>query len=332
MYRILLLFFLSFCTGTLSAQVDKNVIVEHFTNTRCGICGFQNPALFDNLNNNPDILHLSTHPSSPYSNCILNQHNVAENDARTNFYNIYGSTPRIVIQGQVYTQSASNWGNSNLFDGYLNQMTPASIAIQQSKTDELIEAQITLTTEGTHDLGDLHLYIVLAEDTIFYDAPNGEDQHYNVFRKNVSEGNGFVVNLPENVGEEVSFNISSEVNAEWDVDRIYTLAILQDASTNEVIQVWAAPADLNEPISSVRELPELKNVTIAPNPTSDFINITLDDSLITRSYLYNLNGQLVSSSTFQQNTKVSLAELSKGAYWIKVINDNGVSVQKVIRN
>jgi len=82
----------------MTAQVQKNVVVEHFTNTRCGICASRNPGFFTNLNNNPDVIHLAIHPSSPYSSCVFNQHNSVDNDDRTNYYGIYGGTPRLVVQ------------------------------------------------------------------------------------------------------------------------------------------------------------------------------------------------------------------------------------------
>ena len=174
MLKNLIFLFAFIFSQNMTAQVAKSVVVEHFTNTRCGICGFKNPQLFANLNNHPEVLHLATHPSSPYSNCVLYQHNPDENDARTNFYGVYGGTPRIVIQGEVMSSSTS-YTDDELFTPYEGQTSPASINIQQSKTAETIEAFITVQTEELHNLGDLNLYVVVAEDTVFYEAPNGED-------------------------------------------------------------------------------------------------------------------------------------------------------------
>ena len=54
------------------SQVQQNVIIEHFTNTRCGICGVRNPGLYTNISEYPEIIHIAFHPSSPYSTCVLN--------------------------------------------------------------------------------------------------------------------------------------------------------------------------------------------------------------------------------------------------------------------
>ena len=83
------------------AQVEQKVIIEHFTNTRCGTCANKNPAFYETLANYPQVLHVAYHPSSPYANCAFNQQNKEDNDARTHFYNIYGGTPRAVVQSDV---------------------------------------------------------------------------------------------------------------------------------------------------------------------------------------------------------------------------------------
>ena len=88
-------------TFPVIAQVEQKVIIEHFTNTRCGICASRNPAFYQTLAYYPQALHIAYHPSSPYSSCAFNMHNSSENDQRTYFYNIYGGTPRAVIQGEV---------------------------------------------------------------------------------------------------------------------------------------------------------------------------------------------------------------------------------------
>ena len=45
-----------------------------------------------------DVVHVSYHPISLYPNCQFNQLNPQENDDRTKYYGVFGSTPRLVIQ------------------------------------------------------------------------------------------------------------------------------------------------------------------------------------------------------------------------------------------
>ena len=121
-----------FYSQTLLSQVPKKTIVEHFTNTKCSICASRNPGFYTNLNNQPGVLHLAIHPSSPYNGCQLYQQNSSENDARTNYYGVYGGTPRLVINGSVISVNA-NYSDNSMFTPFLQQTSPALIKINQIK-------------------------------------------------------------------------------------------------------------------------------------------------------------------------------------------------------
>lgn len=105
-FRIWLLLFIGL-SSSLFAQVPRNIIVEHFTNTKCSVCASRNPGFQTNLNAHPDVRQISIHPSSPYSTCLLSQQNTVDNDARTNYYGVYGGTPRLVINGTVISASVN---------------------------------------------------------------------------------------------------------------------------------------------------------------------------------------------------------------------------------
>jgi hypothetical protein len=156
-------------SAVANAQVVKKIVVEHFSNTNCSVCASRNPGLFTNFNNQKDLLRLTVHPSSPF------------NDARTKYYGVFGG-PRIVING-VAIAAGANYSSNALFDSYKSLTTQASIRIEQKKFgSDSIRAIIIIKTEATHSMGDLSLFVALAEDTVFYKGNNGEAQHYNVFR------------------------------------------------------------------------------------------------------------------------------------------------------
>ena len=69
---IALSFFVAILFQTASAQVERTVIVEHFTNTRCGICAFRNPAFYENLNNQENVFgpRFSAAYEKPYMHWI----------------------------------------------------------------------------------------------------------------------------------------------------------------------------------------------------------------------------------------------------------------------
>ena len=139
------------------AQVPKKVVVEHFTNTRCSICASKNPGFYQNLKNHPEILHMSVHPSSPYSNCQLNNHNPSENDDRTKYYNQYGATPRFTIQGNNVSGS-QDVSKPSLFTPYTGQTSEAGINISHSIVGSDVNVRVVVTTEAAHSLPNLKLF------------------------------------------------------------------------------------------------------------------------------------------------------------------------------
>ena len=146
------------------SQVPQKAVVEHFTNTNCGVCSSRNPGFYTNLNAQPNVLHLAVHPSAPYASCLLYQQNTVANNARTNYYGVFGSTPRLVINGNVISSSA-NYSSPAIFTPYLGLTSPASIRIVQEKfATDSIRSTIIVKTEAVNTLGALSLFVALAED------------------------------------------------------------------------------------------------------------------------------------------------------------------------
>lgn len=319
--------FLSALTS-LSAQVEKKVVVEHFTNSVCSICANRNPDFFANLDNHPDVLHIAIHPSSPYSSCLFNNNNPEENDARTNYYGIYGSTPKLVVQGENIAVNA-DYGDAEIFAPYLGETSPVSIDIFQLDDFETgLSADITIRVEAENDLGELDLFVALVEDTVFYDAPNGEEMHFNVFRKRLFADFG-TLPLPDNIGESLTIPMEELDTEEWDKDRLTIIAILQRTDTKEVIQAAQTEGFL---FSSTNDLPILQNVNISPNPVQNQLNITLDSNTETELNLIDLTGRTVSTSIFQSATQINTSELAKGIYFVELKNGEGRLTQKIVKN
>lgn len=312
---------------SLSAQVEKKVIVEHFTNSRCSVCASRNPGFFTNLESHPNVLHIAIHPSSPYSNCLLNNNNPEENDARTNYYGIYGSTPKLVIQGETVAVN-ENYGSAEIFAPYLNETSPVSMNIVQITDGEtgVKDFNLEIKTEAENDLSDLELFVALVEDTVFYDAPNGEDLHFNVFRKRLIPTDNSV-ELPA-VGEILSFNSEFEVEDNWNGDRLFVIAILQRADTKEVIQAAETSENLETRTSN---LPILQNVEIFPNPVQNNLQVSVVSDTETNFRLLDVTGKLLAVGIFQSQTQLDMSGLTRGIYFIELENEEGRLTQKIIK-
>lgn len=316
--------------SSLYAQVPKKVIVEHFTNTKCSVCASRNPGFYSNLANHPNILHLAIHPTSPYAACLLAQQNNPDNDARTNYYGLYGSTPRFVINGTSIATNA-DYSNSVLFSPFSNQTSPISIHIKQHKfgTDS-ITSTIIIKTEANHSYGTLKLFGVLAEDSLFYTSPNGESLHHDVYRKSLFGAEGMTITIPANIGDSLVYNVTSLSNNIWNFDRIYTLALLQIDDTKEVIQAEAIPAsqqDSNQP-TALTNNPAL-NVLIYPNPTSSNLSVQLEKEMYSTLQLISTDGKPVYNTNLTQFANLDVSTLPKGLYILVITNPKGRIIRKI---
>jgi hypothetical protein len=323
-YSITILSFLQ----SANAQVAKKIVVEHFTNSVCSVCASRNPGFYTNLNAQSTAIHLAIHPSSPYSSCLLNQHNTSENDARTNYYGIYGATPRLVIQGTVISPNA-NYSSAAIFTPYLNELSPVQLIVNQQKFgNDSIRSQVIVKTVSTHSLSAASLFIALAEDTLMFAAPNGESMHFDVFRKAISPTTGISLNVPSTVGDSLIYTFTTSANASWNFERIFTLAILQETTSKAVIQSETVLASFNTLVSSINE-PRLSTspfVVFVANGNHNHIEIqkTIDQQA-TRFVLYDIFGRMVMNEPLDfDRTTFTVDFLNNGFYVYSILNENKV--------
>ena len=313
-----------------SAQVARNTIVEHFTNTWCGICASRNPGFYTNLNAQTNVRHIAYHPSSPYAGCILSQHNVTENNGRTNYYGIFGGTPRLVINGTVIASSA-NYSSASIFTPFNGQTSAFEISILQDKSSATtITSKVTIKTVAQHSLASASLFTGLAEDTIFYQGPNGEAQHYDVFRKAYNSTTGQNITLAANVGDSVQFTYSTTSSPVWNLSRMFTFAILQETTSKSLLQCLTVPASQNDFILGVEETQEADWIKIYPNPVKDFLIIEgYQNSFDVEYAITDAFGKI--TKTVKEENKINVRDLKPGVYFLVIRNKAEKKIYRFIK-
>ncbi len=74
----------------------------------------------------------------------------------------------------------------------------------------------------------------------------------------------------------------------------------------------------------------LQNFSIFPNPTSDILNINLNENLkLLKVSIYNSLGQFIKSDTKQD---INMSELQTATYYVEVVTDKGKATKTVIKN
>ncbi|MFY0673304.1 MAG: T9SS type A sorting domain-containing protein [Bacteroidia bacterium] len=316
--------FFVFLSFIVFSQTERNVIVEHFTNTNCSVCGSRNPKLHSNLaNSNSDVIHISYHPSRPYNDCKLNNHNGAENDDRTKFYDIYGSTPQIVIQGE--TKPRANFDNTGLFDDYKGKLASFNSKTTFEMGDDSMYVKVVLMSEITTDWTSVKLAVMAVEDTVNYKGRNSETVHYNVFRKSFTGVEGVSTKSVIEFGDSAVYFYAIAISNEWITEQMSTITIIQNTANKSIEQ--AEKGKKGRVQKTVGLSNSANKIGIFPTLVNDKISILSADR--NAFEIYNLNGKLIQNG-IATNT-ITLDNLEKGMYILKLQNVNGTSIQRFIK-
>lgn len=300
-------------TSFLTAQVNRTVVVEHFTNTRCSVCASRNPGFYNNLANQQNVLHVAFHPSSPYSSCVISQSNTSENDGRAVYNGVYGGTPTLVIQG-VPISAGMNYSSAAIFSPYLNQTSPVSIQSSLIIDNDSASVRVVVNTVAENTLGNLQLYAALTEDTLEYAAPNGENRHYDVFRKALSGNSGQMITLPA-LGDSLIFTYKTALQGIWNINQLSALVILQESSNRSVVQSQrsAGVVDITTQVSPIAE-----SLKIFPNPAQNILYLEGIENDNSQVEIISLTGQTLKVVSLFNTNHVNIEDLPKGMYFIRL--------------
>jgi len=314
-----------FCSAVASSQAPKRIVAEHFTNSRCGSCAGQNPAFNNTLAANPGVLRISYHPTSPYANCIFAQHNPSENDARTNFYGMYGSTPRVAVNGSPISFNPNPFQNPNLYVPYQNQTSPFRLKMEQEKEADTLRIRCVLTSLAEPVSGSLRLYAGLAEDTVFYSSPNGENRHYNVFRKTFFGPDGITFTAPA-AGDSLVWEGKMGRNQVWNFSRIFAYAIVQNVADRLLQQSdYTRPSD--QTITRVKNSVSQPEFEVISNPGIGQYKIRLKESAQLKVELLDAQGRRVHAIPGSFTSEAVFSLQKPGIYFLK-LEVNGRQITK----
>lgn len=332
MKKHIITFLFAALAGGLFAQTlaKKYILLEHFTNSRCSICASRNPAFYATINQYPnDIHHLSIHPPVPYVNCALYQHNKPDNEARANVYGISG-TPVLAING-VEQAPGNPLISAATIQANLNKTSPLHLKVTQNISGGTGTVTIDATSLGSIPTGNYRLFAVVAEKTLNFAAPNGENVHHDVLRQILPTGQGAVF-TPAAVGQKASSTYTFTMNPAWKASEIYVLAFVQNMDTKEVLN---SGTPFDPPLSSaVPEVVDNQKLLLSPNPATDRVALQLEGESLQAVEVFAADGRPVQSRTglSGNQTELDLSAFPTGVYLLKVTGERGVYAKKLVKN
>lgn len=327
MQRIFTLLFASLLFISLNAQqqAKRYLLLEHFTNTRCGICANSNPGFYNTIAGyEGDYHHIAYHPSVPYSNCIFYQANTEENSARANYYTIFG-TPRVFFNG---TNGVSGGQvSASMLEDRIGQTSPLAIQVRETGNSNR-QVEVEVFSVDNPPVGDLRLFVAVVEKEIQYNAPNGETLHHDVFRDMLTDKDGDPITLSAAGGSVVaSFNFA--VQSGWQENEVYVLAFVQDYSTKEVFN---SGTRFDPVINSTGE--ELGGtMRLYPNPAMEEAVVEFPNVVTGVLAVRNGFGQtvLTQKAAGQRKARLDVQGLPAGAYWVSFESEKGHWVKPLFK-
>jgi hypothetical protein len=314
-FCLLLILSLRLSPGASFAQpVPRTTLVEHFTNTYCSVCASRNPGFLENLAAFPEVLHIAYYPSSPYAACPFNQMNKVENDAHTKFYGVYGSTPRLVINGAVIPANA-DYNSPSLFQASQTQTSDYALNVSVRRINETTgEASIRVKQVAANALQELSLYAVVSEDTVHFNARNGETIHYDLFHKSLTGAEAQALDDISSVGDSTELVYNFSIGSGWGNTRV--TAMLQD-STKAVLQAArSAPVPLS---TNIPTGPCKTPLCMYPVPVRDRLHFSNLAAGYHNYTIINSYGQLAKAGVVYDIAQpISLGALPGGYYIITI--------------
>lgn len=246
----------------VSAQNERVLLFECFTNTSCGPCAQQNPALDALINANADrVAAIKYHMNWPGANDPMYLHNTVDNNARRGVYEV-SSVPHTVVDGIRYANVPSGL-SQNTVNTWLNIESPFEMRLSY----EVDEAANTITVHvmgraSQAVAGNVKLYVGVIEREIHYtSAPgaNGERDFYSVMKKLLPSASGTSIGNVE-ADSYFAYTFTWELANVYNNDQLDAIAWLQNANTKEVYQACKSSENIEPFYANEAMLSDISNV------------------------------------------------------------------------
>ena len=231
----------------LSAQNERVLMFECFTNTGCGPCASQNPALDALINANGDrVAAIKYHMSWPGANDPMYLHNTTDNDARRGVYGV-NAVPHTVVDGIRFGNVPSGL-NQNMVNNWLAIESPLEMRLSTQVDESANTITVNVMGRATSSVnGTVKLFVGVIEKEIHYtSAPgsNGEKDFYSVMKKLLPSSSGQALSHLE-AGDYFAYSYTWELANVYNNDQLSAVAWVQDPTSKEVFQACRGSQSIN---------------------------------------------------------------------------------------
>lgn len=289
-----------FSAAVMQASSPRMVFVEEYTSTYCGSCAAQNPAFVQSMKTLesyviPVTVHVGCSNGDPM--CLHNPSNAQR--VGTYVSGTYGIPACWVNGAKVSPITNAQWEAKK----YQGKTSPISLVVTMDVSGGKVNLNGIVQSDEALS-GNKILFFAVCEEIIYHNAANGESEFHWVVRSFLpgpTQGQGIRVTL--DAGEMKFYNQSINIHPEWDMDKIYAVAFIQDfdGAAKEVLQAAKSvdPAEAKPEITTSENRMEFGKVSDEKIMTIEVKNTGLATLDISDIIINDENGvfELVSSNT-----------------------------------
>lgn len=299
---------------SVSAQSQRLVLLEYFTQASCGPCATYNPTINAMLAANPNTVIALKYQTDWPGIDPMNAHNPTEVDSRVTYYNV-GAVPNGVIDGNYY-----NGHPNGVTIGSINTRasvaSPFEIEMTHMLSPNLDSIHVTATITASQAITQpLTARVAVIEKQISFLSPpgtNGETVFHSVMKKFLPNVNGTTLPSSMNAGDEIVITESWKLANVYDLNQLAVVAFVQNTTTKEVHQSALSapqPLALDAGVWNIGSLPLVQcsniinpSVTIKNYGASTLTSLDIEYSVNGGSTsVYTWNGSLATGATTVAN-------------------------------
>ena len=337
--RLIIYLLFAFCG--VSANAQRVVLIEQFTNSGCPICATHNPAVNNFVAaNGGQVVSISYHTSFPYSDSMYFE-NPIESNERVAFYNVVG-VPYSIVDGNYYRNPSSVFGPviSTTITNRLNDAPDYLITSIYNEIDvsaNKIDAELVFTSLNANNINDsLQAMIVVIENTVLKSSyagspgANTETEYKYVMRKMIPGSAGTTL-LNKNLSGTDTISFDWTFQNIKNINEVKVIAFVQNVNTQEVYQAASFTPTI---LTSVNTPADFFSVNCFPNPATKILLIHTSGTRNEGQFiLTNMIGQTIWTGKFNSADKlvhIDVSQFPKGSYVLTVFDGMNTKHSKVI--
>ncbi len=317
MTKAIILFLALLLNSDLYSQVPKNyVTLEGSTGRWCSGCP-SGAAIFDDL-----------HASGKKLALIHNHSNDEFANTDSQFRNLFNEVtwyPQSFYDGESIPYD--DWNDVTVFnamyDTAIAELSPFQITLDVLETGSVLNLTGTVTKVSPISDTNLRFHIVITESHVMFNS-NTEQNFIN--RKIIPSSFGTPLDFSSNSTH--TFNETLAVDPEWNSANLNIIVFVQSNDTKKIYQT----NESNVQYAGINEGDILK-VRVYPNPAAN--QVTIESNQIQLVELLDVSGKLILQQDANNADKLILNlsnhDLQSGTYFLKIINNQGLSIVKYIR-